>query len=704
MATPIRFVFTNSAGGPTFYVGIAEIELRSTVGGVDETTNTGGTASGSGLYGREPYYAHDDNTDSFWQSYQVATWQFDFDSSVSIVEYSFTVHETDMAPIEWYIQTYDGSDWVTVKNQTTTNDWAEDETRVFNLFAEPGTGSITLDAKGIELRTDSGAYLRPEVSNIIMAGKAVVPRELSFPIFEPEEPDPTPEADPDNDFSGHWHNSAMSDAEWTFSEQPELPIPYHKHPTKPEICGHWHKNPLTETEETIPCIEHISTVQTNFVTNTFGTYVSSDMLVYADNGLLYGGDLNSGTVFSIDADTMKIQSTTTFTDSEISGVLQIEIFQDVLWLLCSRDGYIGNWIQKVTMAAAGDDFELIGEPLYAGTVIYGTDGNVWGSYASCNLNSFWIGYFRPITGYEHLKAWEQLPGNYSYHIHPDADSIATSASGADLINFRVVNGRQLMFNNGPSSGILDIVSKTSIFDWNGKREFIIDGYNAVGGEETDINFDRNKTAMVWQTSIGGNTALRIIDCDALSNSTYSISGMEDINGNPSDYADLHQRTIWYDGNNLIYTLHGGPDNTSRIMAVNETGVVIHQYLWSVSNTFMSFEILGDYVYVWQESWTINDSAESAIIKLTLELDFVCIEDCTGFISFDNDTGKWYWIEIGRNITSDGDRHLFNYAMNNTSGIVSTVTKYRTSPDEDDSGDIDAPHNPVWDFEKSPFIE
>lgn len=296
MPTRIRFVIDNVQGGVSHSnVAIAELELRSIVSGVDETTNTGGTATASGNIGSSfvASKAIDDNTATMWNSGFTAGstwWEFEFSSSINVVEYTITSRSSFLndCPTEWLVQVHNGVDWQTMNDQDTPADWSATETRTFNadtlgLIISPASGLISLAGQeliislpvSISLPTASLVingynpsigiseviavsnasitingleFLAPAIrlfdivsGNLVVKGQALLVATWGQPpVFELEELDSVPRAGP-KQFSGHWHEGQEDDPEWEFVEQPNLPIPYHEHPTKAEVCGHWHK-------------------------------------------------------------------------------------------------------------------------------------------------------------------------------------------------------------------------------------------------------------------------------------------------------------------------------------------------------------------------------------------------------------------------------------------------------------------------------
>lgn len=146
MATRYRLLFDNTQGGTSHSnVTMVEIEIRSSNGGVDETTNTGGTASASGNIGAEvASKAIDDDTGTMWNCAFTAGstwWEFEFDSDVTIVEYAITTRASYLndSPTEWRFQSHNGTTWDTLVDETTGADWTSLETRTFYIGDPPAS-------------------------------------------------------------------------------------------------------------------------------------------------------------------------------------------------------------------------------------------------------------------------------------------------------------------------------------------------------------------------------------------------------------------------------------------------------------------------------------------------------------------------------------------------------------------------------------
>lgn len=153
--TRYRFRFSDLQGGTTHSnVAMAEVELRVTLGGVDETSNTGGTATAHHNIGASfvPAKAVDDDDATMWNGNSSAVdlaagdvwWEFELNSTLTIVQYTVTARESflDDSPIGWEILGWNGADWDILGTVTGEADWSGSETRTFltNLTVAPTAG------------------------------------------------------------------------------------------------------------------------------------------------------------------------------------------------------------------------------------------------------------------------------------------------------------------------------------------------------------------------------------------------------------------------------------------------------------------------------------------------------------------------------------------------------------------------------------
>lgn len=125
------------------YAAVSELQLRQSLGGVDETSNTGGTVLFSSEYNNSTFAATnvvDDDVSTKWAgSFSSGSTFIGFEFSVEITlrEYTFTHASTDdgQSPISWIVQLWDAGAgaWHDVAYQQTPPDWGVSETRTFSL-------------------------------------------------------------------------------------------------------------------------------------------------------------------------------------------------------------------------------------------------------------------------------------------------------------------------------------------------------------------------------------------------------------------------------------------------------------------------------------------------------------------------------------------------------------------------------------------
>lgn len=143
MPTRYRFLITARSGGEGgSNISMAEVQMRSSVGGVDETSNTGGTASAHHFLNATyaPSKAVDDSVNNQWNgAYQMdpVWWAFEFVSDVDIVEYVITSYAGAECMSAWDFQSHNGDDWETIYSESTTPDWGTKESRVFSVLSAP---------------------------------------------------------------------------------------------------------------------------------------------------------------------------------------------------------------------------------------------------------------------------------------------------------------------------------------------------------------------------------------------------------------------------------------------------------------------------------------------------------------------------------------------------------------------------------------
>jgi hypothetical protein len=427
----------------------------------------------------------------------------------------------------------------------------------------------------------------------------------------------------------------------------------------------------------------------------FGNGVSNDALIFQD-GYLYGGTLTPGTIFRVDPDTMLVEKSTTFADASISGFHQLIYYNGLIYALISISGYIGKWIQKISLPAVGssDAFTLVGPPLYAGTVCYGTDGKAYGSRTE-GISYAYIddAYYRPPIGGGWTSVWELLPDSYSYHVdvrtYYDTGVTATShhGAGAKIINFRIIPDVGYIFNGGPSSSIIITFPVVNCFDFNGNKIIGYGTSNTIGPNEIVQN-PNNAYQFVTLRDIsisatlnfrygGATTGLRVTDAGSPTLSyDVEVLGLLDNNGNPNTDSTIHHRTIWHPTNGRIYSLHSNHVNTfASIIAVDVAGTLLYQYTFAGIPNRCSFVIFGDFIYIWQDVVT-SVGHSSSIIKLNLNLEYLLSFNCVG------DYYTSLYQECGRHIVSDGINCLYNFSWVNgvdTPTNTCSINKYKVAP-------------------------
>lgn len=468
-------------------------------------------------------------------------------------------------------------------------------------------------------------------------------------------------------------------------------------------------------------VQFVGELKTSFYpkSNT-GLYETGDAWFYHTDGYIYGGAGNTGTLFKLNPNTLTIaaEDQVTFDPLDVSYFKQLMYHDNYLYGLIGRSGYTGNWIQKFTM-----DLALSGEPLYAGTVVYGTDGNIYGSKAEClNQNASWINYWRPITGQLWANGWERLPNDYPYHIGATDSYSGGVSSGATLINFGISSNGTYILNNGPVSGFLASSSFVSEFTVDGERLGVVRYNNTIGPQEMVWDTEADQFAWFRCTSASGNLRLKSMvpgTYDALYDTL--ITGLVDGEGDLRDNSIYHTRTIWYSNNvettgytpdnepqvwdhtqepwgagnvivhnpcghwhkrrppiagvNLLYTMNTiYPNDGARIIAVNpDSAELVYQYAVSGGWGSGSFAALCGKVYVWQQYLDAGADHISSIITLTQELNYLGLDGCEGGYRSLNNT----YYEVGRCIITDGVQYLFNFAKASTLiGGGGLITKYR----------------------------
>lgn len=540
---------------------------------------------------------------------------------------------------------------------------------------EISSAAVVVDGKDLTVLTKQVVPI--DKASILVNGKGVWLKTIAPPPeFEVEDLMEFDELGNPHVPCGHWHSEVLEDPVWDFTEQLVLPIPYHKHPTKPEVCGHWHKQGGFFAIS-IPCIDYVDELALSIEPVT-GSNTSTETLLYS-GGSLFAVDVNSGTIIKVNPASMEVVVSTTFPDADINSFWQIQIHDGVIWALIKRDGYRGKWIQKITIPVADEAFELIDDPLWAGMVFKLADNSIYGCLTD---HTYHPGFFAPLVDY-----WDPLPLDYGYYTY-DYASPPSHLTGASVINFKLLPTDELLFNGGAgSSGSLGFGQYISTFYLTGERSYWYDHNNFLGPEEVVGNVNSTKFATLHAGAAFGQMRLDSIHLSDDSDHLDLVAPLYDADGNIDNTSIYHARTVWEHSNNLIYSAWNQWIATwGRIIAVNPgNGNVVYQYVLDAS--VQSFVILDDFVYVWSTEYKDPSNSDSIITKLTLELEFVCEENCKGF---KNPFGQY--VENGKSIVSDGNSYIYNYS-------VDGITKYYTMPKAERLALSTTGHNPVWNFTK-----
>lgn len=131
-------ILVSSNNGDTNVLGIAEVELRGSVGGADLTASSTPVTGSTNMADYEPTRTIDNDYYSWWWAYTSFPQWLVFDLATSkdvksIAITSISIFGSARAPKDFSIQgSNDGVNFTTVKSFSSTG-WAASETRVFNL-------------------------------------------------------------------------------------------------------------------------------------------------------------------------------------------------------------------------------------------------------------------------------------------------------------------------------------------------------------------------------------------------------------------------------------------------------------------------------------------------------------------------------------------------------------------------------------------
>jgi len=126
--------------GSNGYPSLAEVEMRSGIGGADIAI--GGAVSASSNWGADyPANAFDDNLTTFWAGgvpvTTSASWlEYTFASSVAIREISLSARNdtwSDQAPRDFELQYWDGTAWLAAISRLAEPAWGVGEQRIYSV-------------------------------------------------------------------------------------------------------------------------------------------------------------------------------------------------------------------------------------------------------------------------------------------------------------------------------------------------------------------------------------------------------------------------------------------------------------------------------------------------------------------------------------------------------------------------------------------
>lgn len=148
--------------GDASFVEIAEIQMHTSIAGIDVCT--GGTAAASTSGGGAAANAFDDNSSTKWgtTSGNIIGWiSYNFSLAVDIVEYSIQAHTSNLtrAPKAWSFEySDDGLTWSPVETREGQTSWTTGQTRTFTVTT---TSNARLSQLPVEvLRTNLAVNLQ----------------------------------------------------------------------------------------------------------------------------------------------------------------------------------------------------------------------------------------------------------------------------------------------------------------------------------------------------------------------------------------------------------------------------------------------------------------------------------------------------------------------------------------------------------------
>ncbi len=136
-STATRWRLNCTTNGGYGVDAIAEVELRATVGGGDQTSQ--GLYRGSSQYSGSYTYdkAFDDSSATMWQSNSASGEYLEYESFYPIDVAQIAITASNVfptgAPVTFNLQYWNSSSWTTAQSWSTPSTWTAGETRTFNV-------------------------------------------------------------------------------------------------------------------------------------------------------------------------------------------------------------------------------------------------------------------------------------------------------------------------------------------------------------------------------------------------------------------------------------------------------------------------------------------------------------------------------------------------------------------------------------------
>uniref|UniRef100_A0A6M3XLD9 F5/8 type C domain-containing protein n=1 Tax=viral metagenome TaxID=1070528 RepID=A0A6M3XLD9_9ZZZZ len=385
-------------------------------------------------------------------------------------------------------------------------------------------------------------------------------------------------------------------------------------------CGHWHK---TFEEVSDVCLLYKKQLDADIgVVGPRSMRVLSDRYLYSFQNYEYP---NLAVLKKIDSETLTVVRSRGFQATEIYKVWDIQEVAGIIWVLIETDGnyggsgYKGTWIYRIDMLT----FEIIDKRIYADTcAIYieveGSQILVGKYYAiSTGINDSTT---EPPTGPNWALVWAELPVNYAFHVGvwPPATEYAQPAF---YRSFLLTSGHIIV---APFTTVAWGISKYTL---NGEK---VGHVTEINSSITNLVLSRNQlfAAFIITTDV---LRLRVIKISDMS----IVESIPTYQWNAGSSADSSS-VIWH-RNGFIYSCGFSSFNPliTGVIKMSQSGEVVASYthLASVEWPLMGKIITTDkFVFWWQGE--LGDPAVGGIVKLDLNLNFICVEPFH-FISADS---------------------------------------------------------------------